>query len=91
MPSTPTIPTSPPWKPSRVQVSRSKSFKTNRHEELIAVCNEDAIDAGVFGAWYGDWQTKRFAVERRFLPLIEFALAGNLLAEDDKPSMLKRF
>lgn len=60
-----------------------KSFKTNKHEELINVCRDNGIDEEVFKAWYEDWQKKRFAVEQRFLPLVNFALNGNLLSEDD--------
>ena len=63
-----------------------KSFKTNKHEELINVCRDNGIDEEVFKAWYEDWQKKRFAVEQRFLPLVNFALNGNLLSEDDSPA-----
>lgn len=63
-----------------------KTFKTNRHEELITLCRADEVESEMFDAWYDDWQTKRLAMERRLLPLIEFALKGNLLPQDDKPS-----
>ncbi|MBQ6296963.1 MAG: hypothetical protein IJK81_04635 [Selenomonadaceae bacterium] len=56
-----------------------KSFKTSLREELSAACREDSVDEEIFSAWYDDWQTKRFAIEQRFLPLVEFALKGNLL------------
>lgn len=55
-----------------------KSFKTSLREELTAACRNDSIDEEIFAAWYEDWQKKRFAVEQRFLPLVEFALKGNL-------------
>ena len=64
-----------------------KSFKTNLREELSAACREDSVDEEIFSAWYDDWQTKRFAIEERFLPLVEFALKGNLL--DSLDSVLK--
>ena len=48
-------------------------------EELAAACREDNVDEEIFAAWFDDWQTKRFAIEQRFLPLVEFALKGNLL------------
>ncbi len=32
-----------------------------------------------FSAWHSDWQSKRFLIEQRFLPLVEFAIKGNLL------------
>lgn len=56
-----------------------KAFKTSLREELAAACRNDAIEDEIFSAWYDDWQTKRFAIEQRFLPLIEFAIKGNLL------------
>lgn len=56
-----------------------KSFKTSLREELSAACREDSVDEEIFSAWYDDWQTKRFAIEQRFLPIVEFALKGNLL------------
>ena len=63
-----------------------KSFKTNKHEELINICSDNGIDEEIFKAWYEDWQKKRFAIEQRFLPLVNFALNGNLLSEDDSPA-----
>ena len=56
-----------------------KALKTNLREELAAGCREDGVDDEIFAAWYEDWQKKRFAIEQRFLPLVEFALKGNLL------------
>ena len=64
-----------------------KAFKTNLREELSAACREDSVDDEIFAAWYDDWQKKRFAIEQRFLPLVEFALKGNLL--DSLDSVLK--
>ena len=55
-----------------------KAFKTSLREELTASCREDSIDDEIFAAWYDDWRTKRFAIEQRFLPPVEFALKGNL-------------
>lgn len=56
-----------------------KAFKTSLREELAASCRNDAIEDENFSAWYDDWQVKRFAIEQRFLPLVEFAIKGNLL------------
>ena len=56
-----------------------KAFKTSLRDELSAACREDSVDEEIFSAWYEDWQKKRFAIEERFLPLVEFALKGNLL------------
>lgn len=60
-----------------------KAFKTSLREELMAAYRNDSIDDEVFAAWYDDWQTKRFAIEQRFMPLVEFALKGNLLDATD--------
>lgn len=54
-----------------------KAFKTSLREELAAACRNESIDDEIFSAWYDDWQVKRFAIEQRFLPLIEFVLKGN--------------
>ena len=56
-----------------------KAFKTSLREELAAACRNDAIEDEIFAAWYDDWQIKRFAIEQRFLPLVEFAIKGNLI------------
>ena len=56
-----------------------KAFKTSLREELAAACRNDAIEDEIFSAWYDDWQVKRFAIEQRFLPLVEFAIKGNLI------------
>ncbi len=56
-----------------------KAFKTSLREEFSASCREDGIDEEIFAAWFDDWQTKRFAIEKMFLPLVEFALKGNLV------------
>lgn len=66
-----------------------KIFKTNSHEELIAACRAADVDEKIFGKWYEDWRGKRFLIEQRFLPLIEFALKGHLLSQDDKISAVE--
>ena len=63
-----------------------RAFKTNMHEELAALCRDDSVDAEVCDAWFDDWRSKRFTIEQRFLPLIEFALKGNLLSDGDEQS-----
>jgi len=55
-----------------------KAFKTSLYEELFAICCDNNIDEEIFSKWYDDWQEKRFAIEQRFMPLVEFALKGNL-------------
>lgn len=59
-----------------------KSFKTKLREDLQAVCSSGGIDAKICSAWYDDWTKTRFAIEQRFLPLVNFALDGNLLTSD---------
>ena len=54
-----------------------KLFKTNLREELSAICRDESIDEEIFSEWYDDWQKKRFEIEQRFLPLIEFGFKGN--------------
>lgn len=55
-----------------------KTFKTNHFEELKNICREENIEAEDFRKWYADWQNKRFAIEKKFLPLAEFGLRENL-------------
>ena len=66
-----------------------KIFKTSLHEELIAGCRAADVDEKIFGKWYEEWRGKRFLIEQRLLPLIEFALKGHLLSQDDKPSVVE--
>ena len=61
-----------------------KAFKTSLREELFAACRDESIDEEIFSAWYDDWQKKRFALEQRFLPLVEFGLKGNLIDAAEK-------
>ena len=63
-----------------------KAFKTVKREEFIKNCTKARIDQTTWEELYGDWQSKRFLIEQRFLPLVEFALKGNLLSKDDTES-----
>ena len=56
-----------------------KAFKTSLREELFAACRNESIEDEIFSAWYDDWQKKRFAIEQRFMPIVEFALKGKLI------------
>lgn len=58
-----------------------KAFKTSLHEEFAAICRNDSVDEYDYNAWYEDWQKKRFAIEQRFLPLVEFGLKSTLSEE----------
>ncbi len=55
-----------------------KAFKTSLYEELFAICCDNNIDEEIFSKWYDDWKEKRFAIEQRFMPLVEFAFKGHL-------------
>ena len=61
-----------------------KAFKTSLREELFATCRTESIDEEIFAAWYDDWQVKRFTIEQRFLPLVEFTLKGNFSDATEK-------
>ena len=68
-----------------------KAFKTSLRTELTAACRDESIDEEIFAAWYDDWRTRRFAIEQRFLPLIEFALKGNLFAVERVLEVLRGY
>ncbi len=53
-----------------------RSFKTALRGELKSICTKENINEKICDAWCDDWQARRFAIEQRFLPLIEFALRG---------------
>lgn len=59
-------------------------FKTSLREKLFADCRADNVDEEIFTAWYEDWRTKRFEIEQKFLPPIEFALKGHLFGVVEK-------
>lgn len=56
-----------------------KSFGTNLCEDFMRICQKDGIDKNLSQKWAGEWRNKRFIIEERFLPLIEYCLFGNLL------------
>ncbi len=63
-----------------------RSFKTNLREQLKNICAADGIDEEIYSEWYEDWRGKRFLIEQKFLPLIEFALKGNLISAGEENS-----
>lgn len=63
-----------------------EAFKTVKRKDFIARCSAAQIEQEIWQEWYADWQSKRFAIEQRFLPLVEFALKGNLLSTDGTES-----
>ena len=46
-------------------------FKTSYKSNLSESCKEDSIDEEICLKWYNDWQSLRFTIEKKFLPLIE--------------------
>lgn len=56
-----------------------KIFKTKLKDDLKNACEDDSIESEVYTAWYDEWQKKRFVVEERFSPLIEYGLKGRLV------------
>lgn len=60
-----------------------KIFKTTLKDDLKNACEDDSIESEVYIAWYDEWQKKRFVVEERFLPLIEYGLKGKLVDVTD--------
>lgn len=60
-----------------------KIFKTTLKDDLKNVCEDDSVESEVYTVWYDEWQKKRFVVEERFLPLIEYGLKGKLVDIND--------
>lgn len=70
-----------------------KIFKTTLKDDLKNACEDDSIESEVYTVWYDEWQKKRFVVEERFLPLIEYGLKGRLvdISENETTVMEKVF
>ena len=68
-----------------------KAFKMNLREELTLSCSEAGIDAEIYQKWYEDWRMKRFAIEKSFLPLIEFAFKGHFDFIEDVLKILREY
>ena len=60
-----------------------KIFKTKLKDDLKNSCEDDSIECEIYTVWYDEWQKKRFVVEERFLPLIEYGLKGRLVDSYD--------
>lgn len=58
-----------------------ESFETNLCNEFIQICHKDGIDKNIATEWACDWKEKRFAIEERFLPLVESTLKEILTGE----------
>lgn len=61
-----------------------KAFKTSKREEFLAACRAERIDDEIYEEWYDAWQARRFAIEQRVLPLLEFGLKGDMTAEIER-------
>ena len=65
-----------------------KIFKTKLKDDLKNACEDDSIECEIYTVWYDEWQKKRFVVEERFLPLIEYGLKGRLVDSHDNESTI---
>ena len=65
-----------------------ESFEVNLQDEFKKICQNDGIKENISKEWTEDWQKKRFVIEERFLPLVEYCLKGNFL-DDSGANTLK--
>lgn len=66
-------------------------FKTQTKADFRNLCEENGISADWGESVYADWAEKRLAIEKTFLPLVEYALKGHLLTkEDDEPTQAEQ-
>ena len=54
-----------------------KAFKINLRGDFKNACDAAGIDPKISGAWYDDWQKKRFAIEQKFSSLVQFVIDGH--------------
>ena len=68
-----------------------KIFKTKLKDDIKNSCEDDSIECEIYTVWYDEWQKKRFVVEERFLPLIEYGLKGRLVdSYDNEPTIIEK-
>ena len=68
-----------------------KILKTKLKDDLKNSCEDDSIECEIYTIWYDEWQKKRFVVEERFLPLIEYGLKGRLVDNyDNEPTIIEK-
>ena len=65
-----------------------ESFEVNLQDEFKKICQNDGIKENISKEWTEEWQKKRFVIEERFLPLVEYCLQGNFL-DDSGANTLK--
>ena len=65
-------------------------LKTDKLQRLKTICDETDIEEVYYKEWYQDWIQKRFAIEERFLPLVQFVMDGNLLNENENISVAEK-
>ena len=53
-------------------------FKKNLREEFLTACQNDGIEENLSVGWFEEWQNKRLAVEKNFVPLIRRVFNGYL-------------
>lgn len=59
-----------------------KNFKVTKKETLKNVCEDDGIDEEERIKWFNDWNNRRFYIEKRFLPLVERGIKGEIISNE---------
>lgn len=65
-------------------------FKTDLRNEFQAICEKSGVDDEKFVEWFDDWQSKRFEIEQKLLPLIEFVFNGGSVEIFDRALKILR-
>lgn len=59
-----------------------KNFKVTKKETLKNICEDDGIDEEERIKWFNDWNNRRFYIEKRFLPLVERGIKGEIISNE---------
>ena len=59
-----------------------KNFKVTKKETLKNICEDDGIDEEERIKWFNDWNNRRFYIEKRFLPLLERGIKGEIISNE---------
>lgn len=59
-----------------------KNFKVTKKETLKNICEDDGIDEEERIKWFNDWNNRRFYIEKRFLPLVERGIKGEIISDE---------
>ncbi len=60
-----------------------KAFTTSLKDKFVTSCQGGRIREERYTAWFEEWRSKRFFLEKLFLPLVEYSLEGHLLMESN--------